>query len=114
MKAARTGMSRGRFKVGDLCHTTGSKAPLLNNGLLVVITGINYKIRNHDGHAVPYLIRRIDGQVFVSSFERATGRMSWCKAKQVWAARHHLRRIDDAPAVLETEHETEAGQLCTA
>ena len=114
MKAARTRMSGHRLKVGDLCHTTGSKVPLLNNGLLVVIIGINYAIRNHGGHTVPYLIRRVDGQVFVSSFERATGRMNWCNTQQVWAARHHLRRIDDTPRVLETEHETEAGQLCTA
>jgi len=112
MKAARTGMRGGQFKVGDLCHTTGSKAPLLNNGLLVVIAGINHEIRSHDGQAVPYSIRRVDGQAFAYSTDRETGRINWCKAQQVWAASHHLRRIDDAPKVLETEHETEAEQPC--
>jgi len=85
------------LKIGDLCVTINSKVPLLNEGHLVVILEINPGYRSFHGQSLPFLIRRLDGQVFSSTFSGRTGQHCWARHKEVWAARHHLMRLHRIP-----------------
>ncbi len=83
------------LKVGDLCITVNSEHSAANNGLLVVIIEIDQTVRGYRGEVAPYFIRRVDGQVIVSSICRVTGRQHWGKFTSVWCERHKLRKVDD-------------------
>ena len=107
-------MNAGTLNVGDLCVTINSKYPLLNEGSLIVVVAIDFSMKSYQGELAPYRIRRVDGQIFIATSCLITGKTRWGKYTEIWAARHHLRRVDDAPAALKTEHETKRGQPCIA
>lgn len=90
-----------KFKVGDLAITQNSKAPALNNGLLVVV------MTAHPGYETPvgttdYQIRRVDGQPFgwTTNFDGSekffTQTLCWCKEI-------HLRPPEEAGLKEESE-----------
>ncbi len=76
------------LQAGDLCVTQNAKAAAVNNGLLVVVLGID--LTRTDGCI--YRIRRVDGQPFPNIIN-ADGPV-WFKDLECWAARHKLRRVD--------------------
>ena len=84
-----------RLKVGDVCITQNAdKFPLLNDGTTVVIVSIDRAQRDHRRRAVPYRIKRIDGQSFPASCNQRTGAPSFDKCTTVWARRDQLRKPD--------------------
>jgi hypothetical protein len=75
------------LKVGDLCVTVNTKYPAMNDGLLVVIVGINPRSQQ----ATPYQIRRVDGQPFP-----LLGGMNWFRFTTAKCHRSKLKPIDAA------------------
>jgi len=92
-------------KVGDLCVTINSKYPLLNEGALVVVIAVNPAMKFYRGEFAPFCIRRVDGQVFKATSCNTTGKSNWGTLKEIWAALHHLRRVDDAAPARSIEHD---------
>lgn len=84
-----------RFRPGQLARTCNSTAPLLNNGLLVVVLRVDPSMLCH-GRSTPYLIRRVDGEVFASTYCAKTGAPQWYAFHQVWAEPHKLQPIGEA------------------
>ena len=103
-------MNAGDLNVGDLCVTINSKYPLLNEGSLIVVVAIDFSMKSYRGELVPYCIRRVDGQIFIATSCLITGKTRWGKYTEIWAARHHLRRVDEAPPSLVTECDIEEVQ----
>ena len=89
--------------VGDLCITRNTVVSGLNNGLLVVITGINPWC--NEG-ATPYRIRRVDGQPIPSTLN-SDGAPMFFKGAECWSAGRKLRRIDPDAADDALTRETE-------
>ncbi|MBP6644771.1 MAG: hypothetical protein KA207_02875 [Burkholderiaceae bacterium] len=87
------------FKVGDICITVNSAHPAINNGVLMVIIGIDPNRTSFEGESTPYLIRRVDGQVMGSTTCRVTGRQNWGSCYEAHCAGYKLKRIDDQDGV---------------
>jgi len=83
------------LKVGDVCVTVNTRLPAINDGVLVVIVGVNHTIRSYRGEAAPYSIRRVDGQALGSTNDKVTGKLSWSKCTTAWCAGYKLKRVDD-------------------
>jgi hypothetical protein len=93
-------------KVGAVCMTVNTRHPAVNDGVLVVVVGVNAKIRSAAGEPCPYLVRSVDGSPFVSTTNLHTGERSWCKSVQVWAAGYKLKPIDmSAPDARQFVHD---------
>jgi hypothetical protein len=82
------------LKVGTVCITVNTNHPACNDGVLVVVVGINYAIRDKRGAPAPYWIRRLDGQPFISTHDRKTHQQNWCKWTEVWSAWHKLKPVE--------------------
>lgn len=82
------------LKVGTLCKTINSKIAA-NNGNLVVIVEVNHSMVAANGEAVPYLIKRIDGQRHVCTRDRKTGKLLWLQDFTSWCAGYKLKRVDE-------------------
>lgn len=95
-------MSPRPLQVGDICMTVNSTRPAINNGVLMVIIAVNPTMRGFDHERVPYLIRRVDGQVMGSVQSNTTGLTLWGKVRESWCEGYKLKRVDDEP---------EAGQV---
>lgn len=87
------GMSK-ELKVGTLCKTINSKIAA-NNGNLVVIVEVNHSMVAANGEAVPYLIKRIDGQRHVCTCDLKTGKLLWLRGFTSWCAGYNLKRVDE-------------------
>ena len=84
-----------KHKVGDICITVNTSYPAINNGVLVVIIGIDCTFTSYKGEPAPYLIRRVDGQVLGSTTCTASGEHGWGKHYEAHCAGYKLKRIDD-------------------
>lgn len=84
-----------KFKVGQVCVTQGSRWPLLNDGLTVVVIGINPQATDHRGLPTPYWVRRIDGQRFASTLCPQSGARRFYAGTVSWVAEHRLRSFDE-------------------
>ena len=82
------------LRVGDVCTTVNCTAAAINNGLLVVIIGINPQKTDRRGEAVPYCVRRVDGQPFPATLGWKTGEQAWFKSVTAFAPARKLKRID--------------------
>jgi hypothetical protein len=93
------------LQAGDLCITQNADHPVLNNGLLVVITAVD-PARTAGDH---FQIRRVDGQPIPSCGDNE-GKLALFKMSSAWAHAFKLRRIDpdakDDAAIREIELET--------
>jgi hypothetical protein len=77
------------LQVGDLCITQNADHPVLNNGLLVVITAVD-PARSAGDH---FQIRRVDGQPIPSCADNE-GKLALFKMSSAWAHAYKLRRVD--------------------
>ena len=84
-----------KFNVGDICVTRGSSVPLLNDNVTVVVIGVNPTMNSHLGAPTPYLIRRVDGEVWGLTTDATTGAMSFFQFQGAWCSESRLRRIDE-------------------
>lgn len=90
-----------KFKVGDLAITQNSEAPLLNNGLLVVVLGVQPG-RKTDRWPVDYFIKRVDGQPF-GWITGANGEDQLFKACDCWCRADQLRKPEESDLKEESE-----------
>lgn len=81
------------FTPGDLALTTGSVAPLLNDGALVIVLEVAPTRLDWAGRNTPYFIRRVDGQAFPLT-RGDTGERRWYSSALVWCRRDQLLRPD--------------------
>ena len=89
----------GKLKVGDICITVNTSRPAINNGVLMVIIGIDPSMTSFKGEPAPYLIRRVDGQVLGSTTCTASGKHGWGKHYEAHCAGYKLKRIEDQDGV---------------
>lgn len=90
-----------KFKVGDLAITQNSEAPLLNNGLLVVVLGVQPG-RKTDRWTVDYFIKRVDGQPF-GWITGANGEDQIFKSCDCWCRADQLRKPEESDLKEESE-----------
>ena len=90
-----------KFKVGDLAITQNSEAPLLNNGLLVVVLGV-HPGRKTIKWPVDYYIKRVDGQPF-GWITGANGEDQLFKACDCWCRADQLRKPEESDLKEESE-----------
>jgi hypothetical protein len=93
-----------KHQVGDICVTVNTKHPAINDGVLVVIVGIDNSSMGFKNETTPYLIRRVDGQVFGSTTSIRTGKQHWARCYEAFCAGYKLKRIVDqgiGPVVME-------------
>lgn len=83
-----------KFKVGDLAITQNSEAPLLNNGLLVVVLGVQPG-RETNRWPVDYFIKRVDGQPF-GWITGANGEDQIFKSCDCWCRADQLRKPEES------------------
>lgn len=95
-----------KFKPGDVCITQNSSVGLLNNGLAVRVVRIDPLKVDHLGGSCPYLIARLDGDVFPSTAAPTDGAPRWYKTATAFCAEHRLRRLDPSDPVADV-HLTE-------
>ena len=62
-----------KFKVGDICITQNSRAPLLNDNHQLVVVANDSGIISYDGEHTPYHVRRIDGRPHGFTIDRTSG-----------------------------------------
>ncbi len=89
------------LQVGDLCITVHTTHPGCNEGLLVVIHHVDHSQRDKHGEAIPFLIRRLDGQPHVSTSDRKTGEFFFATCYEAWCAGYKLRRIEQGEPQIE-------------
>lgn len=81
-----------KFKIGDVCVTQNSRAAALNDGLLVVVVGVDPTFVGPDSEHAPYAIRRLDGQPF--AFTRGLdGDLQFYRCSVVQAREKNLRKV---------------------
>ncbi len=83
-----------KFRPGDRCVTQNSVAKLLNNRLAVVIVRIDPFQTDRHGNSAPYLIERVDQELFPFTESIEAGVPRWFKSRQVHCKEHKLRRWD--------------------
>jgi len=84
-----------KHQVGDICVTVNTKHPAINDGVLVVIVGIDSSLMAFKDGTTPYLIRRVDGQVMGSTTSSTTGKQHWGRCYEAFCAGYKLKRIVD-------------------
>lgn len=83
-----------KFQPGDRCVTQNSVAKPFNNGLAVVVVKIDPLQTDSRGRSTPYLIERVDRDLFPFTESIEWGTPRWFKSRHVHCAEHKLRRWD--------------------